>query len=351
MFAWTVLPAPTAPEATTSTIRMLQRERLSPRAVRRLRKLLHHGHVAGLPPCLLRLYMRVVELAEQRSAAQGLCSSAVELLGSCDYARTAGSGCLGALGRVCGRAEAAFAEHILRCFEDYMHARYYEDTDCWFMVRARLMDLFSACVVSRATTPHVVFYGGSNHATNISQLLRRHSAYVVERAAHRAPPFDVEVLRRTDRDQRIVLLGEDHGATTMRDADELVRWMASRCDGPLPACTLLVERHRTLDEEPRATFPNQLACNAQDRIAIQRARCDAIVRAPCARLRVEFVDNRHCDLGFVRREVGETAADDPVYRELFVAFQRAALGDAIAWLRARVSPRAGRPAVASGAWP
>ena len=247
----------------------------------------------------------------------------VEFLAGLDYARTPRVGRLQAIASVYRPEHRRYVTHFVEKLEGFRP----DDLNCWFRMRALTMDLYTALVIANATTPYVFFYGGANHTKNVAAALKAAGRYgVYTPLQHTERGFELEVLTN-EQNQKVICLGEDHFRTAMSHAKRLIKWAKKMCKGP--ACTLLIEKHLKFEHEEAASFPNEMACDSTDRMAIQKARCDPVMtNMPCQNVTVKFVDNRHCDLGFFRGpEIGRAAPECHEFRKAYVQFQTRALRD------------------------
>ena len=148
--------------------------------------------------------------------------------------------------------------------------------------------------------------------------------------AHRDSLIHVEQLKW--KDKTIILLGENHQATDMEFAHSLLRMLRRRCSRGT-RCTFMIERHQ---ENEKDVLQQTMMCNIPS-CALHRARCDAFFDAEknkCSRLDTVFVDSRHVDCGFLRREIFDAAAVDTNYKNLSIRFQKRALRSVQRYIRA-----------------
>ena len=255
-----------------------------------------------------------------------VCSSLLEIAAGLDYAKFEKVGTLANLKSVLQPTTAHYARTFVEEMTTCMRNKDYLSNDCWFRLRAKVMDLFTTCLISLCDTPIIVFYGGGAHTESVAAALRNHGNYDTVKPLHSRRIFDIEVLRPRDKTQKVVFLGENHSKTPLQCVDKLTTWLNKRCNGP--TCTFMIERHRPLMEDSQS-IPNTIACEATERFAIQKARCAPLMTRACGNIKIEFVDNRHSDLGFFRKEVGDACAIDATYQSLFTTFQKNALAGTI----------------------
>ena len=190
-------------------------------------------------------------------------------------------------------------------------------------LRLIAMDFFTACIMAGSDSLLNIFYGGARHTQNVAAALKNLDGFHSVSSANENT-FFVEVLRRETTE--FVFLGEHHSRTSRRTIEELLSVLHYRCHMTnMKHCTFFIERHRPLSTESPVSKPNEVACNAQDSLAIQQFRCNTMIETnTCPNVKVEFVDVRHVSMGFFREEISE-ACTDPSYRQAFHEFQRLSL--------------------------
>ena len=287
-----------------------------------------------MSPCVRELWARIVVLARERPDCSSIMSSLMELLAGIDYAATDERiGTMQALRHSYALAsEPAILVDLRRYAQDALKHKKYRDPDLWFQLRARVMDAHALCVACASQDPLIIYYAGCKHTRCFSEFMTRHKGAKRQIATHNvldALPIDsltcVEQLHCANK--TMVLLGEHHDKTHTDFADALLRLLKQYCNRETP-CTFMIERHI---ENSSDTLQQNLMCNIP-KCALHRARCDDFFRHQkdtCTGLSVHFVDSRHVDCGFLRREILDAWHVDPVFRRKAMYFQKRALGSVI----------------------
>lgn len=275
-----------------------------------------------LNPTLARMRDILFRLTEGTPSKMTICAL-VEFLAGLDYARTPHVAQLKAIESVYKKENQHYVTHFVQKLQKFDA----KDLNCWFRMRALTMDIYATLVIANTKSQLIFFYGGSNHTQNVARALKSTESYTVHTHVHTTKGgFELEILTNPE-SQRVICLGEDHFKTDMSYANRLIKWLKKRCKGP--SCTFLVEKHLKFIHEDADSFPNEMACDSTDRLAIQKARCHPMMQnSPCQNVDIKFVDNRHCDLGFFRGpEISKAAHESREFKSAYINFQQRALQD------------------------
>lgn len=277
------------------------------------------------------LVERVLELAEAQPSCEKTLSSFVELVAGMDYAGTRHD--IGNLRMLREAYRVANCPSILRELrryaEDCLRRKKFHSLDAWFDLRVRIMDAYALSVGCGTANALIIYYAGSRHTENFSSHMRAHEGARVVPPRHalwdqlrdRDSLTHVEELRW--RDKTCLLLGENHERTELAFARSLLGVLRRLCAGGTP-CTFMIERHL---ENARDRLQQTIMCNMPT-CALHRTRCDAFFgdeKDRCTGLETVFVDSRHVDCGFLRREIFDAAYVDAEYRRRAARFQKRAL--------------------------
>lgn len=260
--------------------------------------------------------------------------------------------------------DPCFGRRISSFFQEEILSIPPDEKGAWFRMRCALMDANSVAelIISSSESRRNVFFGGRSHAQKISSCLTRLGIPSVTWNRDAKSQFEDTPLEEVTSsfpfsalhvatslpgskgDVFFLLIGERHDETPMEKADEILSFLRSRCNPLLRSkaekwkdkISLLIEKNVEDDddgverEDGPIDIPSHLSCDATDRLAIHRLRCDSVIVTPCERVRVRFVDNRHSDLSFLREEwISSFWDEDYPFRSHAVSFQTRAREDCL----------------------
>ena len=168
----------------------------------------------------------------------------------------------------------------------------------WFRARSCIMDICTASKMLESSTRINIFYGGEYHAKSIGEILNIEGMCNEENDAddlyalseHIDSYNTIENLHKT---KKYILLGEYHSKTKIYFAEKLLEFCNKKCNGN-EKISIFIEKHPSNGID----FVQQdLTCNLQNDISIQRFRCNY---KKCDNVNFYDVDFRHVELGFLR---------------------------------------------------
>lgn len=283
---------------------------------------------------LIQMMRKLFEIAlDSTDPDKNIICALIELVAGLDYARTPGVGNLNAILSEYKPEHKKYIEHFVETIQKFN----LDDMQTWFRIRAVIMDIYATLVIANCSTPVIIFYGGAHHTENVANALKRHG-YTVEKQlkVNKQTSFFEETLQNSQKNQEIIFLGEDHFRTPLKSAAQLLRDLQNLCKRKnTTPTTFCIERHLNFEREDPKSFPNEMACNSPE-LAIHATRCNPIMGKPCKNLVIRFVDNRHCDLSFLRKEINE-ASNVKEFQTLYKIFQKNAKITIVAMLRNLIS--------------
>ena len=296
-----------------------------------LDKIEKHVLKIEMSPALRDLWNASLSLARRNPTCTKTLSSLIELLAGVDYAATSPE--IGRLDNLRRSYNAVRDPRIIADFGNYAQLQLinkkYRQPNMWFELRIRAMDAHALCIACGSNDPLIIYYAGAKH----TDYFMKHMISVQD-AKRMAPTHEiiddlvtssllsVEVLKW--KDKTIILLGENHDATQMEFASSLMRLLKKRCNA-LSSCTFMIERHIDNSSD---ILQQHLMCNIE--CALHRVRCDKFFENNnCSGLSIHFVDTRHIDCGFLRREILDAWYIDKNFRRKAKKFQKKSLQSVI----------------------
>jgi hypothetical protein len=299
-------------------------------ALSKLNRIDKHVIRIDMSPALRDLWNATLSLAKRNPACPKTLSSLIELLAGIDYAATSPE--IGRLDNLRKSYNTVRDPRIIADFGNYAYLnlinKKYRQPNMWFELRIRAMDAHALCIACGSNDPLIIYYAGAKH----TEYFMSHMIDVQD-AKRTAPTHEilddlltsslisVEILRW--KDKTIILLGENHDATKMEFAMSLMSLLKKRCNSS-SSCTFMIERH--LDNSSD-NLQQHLMCNIP-KCALHRVRCDTFFaheKNNCSSLSVHFVDTRHIDCGFLRREILDAWYVDKNFRRKAKKFQKKSL--------------------------
>tara|TARA_B110000046_G_scaffold185026_1_gene225286 strand:- start:1431 stop:2453 length:1023 start_codon:yes stop_codon:yes gene_type:complete len=299
-----------------------------------LRMLDEHVARIDMSPCLRKLWDALLVLAHARPSCLRTTSSLVEFVAGIDYAATAAH--IGRLQTLRSSYALAGESNILTDLRNFaadaLKRKRYRRPDMWFELRVRAMDAHALCIACASRDTLIIYYAGRKHTKYFSDHMIRLQGATKEAPSHRVlremPTASLSGLEQLQwREKTILLLGENHDMTHVSFAEALLELLKHQCNRDLP-CTFMIERHPGNASDH---LQQHLTCNMPN-IALHRARCASFFETEkdaCARLSVHFVDTRHVDCGFLRREILDAWYVGTDFRRKAQRFQKRALRSVI----------------------
>ena len=197
----------------------------------------------------------------------------------------------------------------------------------WFKLRVLIMDVCTAFKMLCSKTYWNIFYGGETHAQNLGKILS------IEGLCNYSMTDDLEeiksyvescsIIENIPKTKKYSLLGEIHDATKLEFADKLLDFTKKKCESADEKVSVFIEKHPSNGEDG---IQQMLTCNLQDKISIQKFRCNYPI---CDNVEIYDVDVRHTELGFLRFEFLCLDYDEE-FQDLSFQFQEECLNDIIA---------------------
>ena len=201
--------------------------------------------------------------------------------------------------------------------------------DCWFNIRVHCMDVYCLIHMFNLKFDEAVFYGGDLHAKNAYKCLLRNGAQITKvpedifLSTHGSNILSINAVELYGK--KITLIGENHNQTQTNFADNFLNVLKTNyCKNKHKNLTVFIEKHISNNKDQ---IQRQLTCNMQN-MAIHKFRCDYFIENnDCIGMKVIPVDNRHYDLGFLRKEMMDLWYLDINFQKCAQNFQEKSLYD------------------------
>lgn len=284
--------------------------------------------------CMRELIHAGLDFVEKNPTHGGGLSFLVECLAGLQYASDDAT--VGKMKQIrdtfkCGQQD--FAIQFLKAFaEEALSSHMYNHKHLWFQIRVRCMDAYVLSIVTNEHTHDILYYAGMAHTRILEDFLLQSGLGTPMQDDHPLVALIRPVALSNEMahvscvqmlsGRVLVFLGEDHTVTRLEFARELISTLKTLCFSNTPTL-FLIEKHISNE---RDKIQRDLMCN-QPNLAIHASRCDVFVEKEhekCSSLRVQAVDNRHTDLGFMRIEIFDIW-DDPAFQKAAKHFLRCSL--------------------------